>query len=223
MEEHEEILERLLGRYPALHSARTEILAAFQGMRECFLRGGKLLVCGNGGSSADAQHMVGELMKEFRRGRGLDPDFAEECRKLYPGEGLEKKLQPALPAIALGTNQAFATAYANDVCPEMVYAQEVFAYGRKGDVLLGFSTSGNSENVINAVKVARARKIVCIGAGGRSGGRLRALCDIYVELPAKENYLVQELTLPLYHAWCEMLESAFWPGGAFFDRDKAEG
>lgn len=223
MEEYEEILERLLQRYPVLHSAGREILAAFQEMRECFLRDGKLLVCGNGGSSADAQHMVGELMKEFRRGRALDPGFAAECRKLYPGESLEKKLQPALPAIALGTNQAFATAYANDVCPEMAYAQEVFGYGREGDVLLGFSTSGNSENVVNAAKVARARKIVCIGAGGRSGGRLKALCHIYVGLPAEENYQVQELTLPLYHAWCEMLESAFWPGEGIFCRDKAEG
>lgn len=223
MEEYEEILERLLQRYPALHGIRAEILAAFQEMRECFLRDGKLLACGNGGSSADAQHMVGELMKEFRRHRALDSRFGEECQKLYPGESLEKQLQPVLPAIALGTNQAFATAYANDVCPEMVYAQEVFGYGRKGDVLLGFSTSGNSENVINAAKVARARGIGCIGVGGRSGGRLRALCNVYVGLPEEENYLVQELTLPLYHAWCEMLESAFWPGGAFFYRDKAEG
>lgn len=216
MEEHEEILERLLQRYPTLHSIKAEILAAFQEMRECFLGDGKLLVCGNGGSSADAQHMVGELMKEFRRHRALDPDFAEECRTLYPGEGLERLLQPALPAIALGTNQAFATAYANDVCPEMAYAQEVFGYGRKGDVLLGFSTSGNSENVINAAKVARARGIGCIGVGGRGGGCLRTLCDVYIGLPQEENYLVQELTLPLYHAWCEMLESAFWAGGAVF-------
>lgn len=216
MEKYEEIWRGLEGRCPALHSVKGEILAAFQEMRECFLGGGKLLVCGNGGSSADAQHMVGELMKEFRCHRTLDSGFAEECRKLYPGEGLEEQLQPALPAIALGTNQAFATAYANDVCPEMVYAQEVFGYGRKGDVFLGFSTSGNSENVINGAKVARARGMGCIGVGGGSGGCLRALCDIYVGIPQEDAYLVQELTLPLYHAWCEMLESAFWAGGGDF-------
>ena len=181
-------------------------------MEGSFRGGGKLLVCGTGGSTADAQHIVGELMKEFRRRREPEPEFVKRCQSLYPGEGLEERLQAVLPAMAIGTNQALGSAYANDVCAEMAYAQEVYGYGRKGDILLGLSTSGNSENVVNAMKVANAMGICRIGVGGREGGRLRGLCDIYVALPEDETYLVQELTLPLYHAWCLMLESAFWPG-----------
>ena len=183
-------------------------------MRESFARGGKLLICGNGGSSADAQHIVGELMKELRLHRAVPEEFAAACRRLYPGQGLEEKLQGALPAIAIGVNPAFASAYANDVAPEMAYAQEVLGYGRPGDVLLGLSTSGNSGNVINAVKTARAAGLRCIGLGGLGGGMLRELCDVYVALPESETYLVQELTLPVYHAWCRMLEWAFWGGKA---------
>lgn len=211
MNEIEGIWEQLRRSYPALHRQREEVMGAFRMMEESFRQGGKLLICGNGGSAADAQHIVGELMKEFRHRRELEPEFIRQCQKLYPGEGLEERLQAVLPAIAIGTNQALYSAYANDVCAEMAYAQEVYGYGRKGDVLLGLSTSGNSENVVNAMKVARARGIGRIGVGGRNGGRLQDLCDIYVRLPEDETYLVQELTLPLYHAWCRMLESAFWP------------
>ena len=206
----EDILRQLVDRYPSLGSCEREIMEGFYEMKESFGQGGKLLICGNGGSSADAQHIVGELMKEFRIHRQVPEDFAEECRRLYPGEGLEDRVQGALPAIAIGVNQALASAYANDVSPEMAYAQEVFGYGRRGDVLLGLSTSGNSLNVVNAMKVARAAGLRCIGMGGESGGRLRELSHVYVALPERETYLVQELTLPVYHAWCRMLECAFW-------------
>ena len=206
----EVILTQLMERHPALKSCEKEIMEGFCEMKEGFERGGKLLICGNGGSSADAQHMVGELMKEFRLRRQVPEAFAKECRRLYPGEGLEDRVQGALPAIAVGVNQAFASAYANDVSQEMAYAQEVFGYGRRGDVLLGLSTSGNSRNVVNAVKVAKAAGLRCIGMGGRAGGSLRELCDVYVALPEQETDLVQELTLPVYHAWCRMLECAFW-------------
>ena len=206
----EEIWRELAERYPVLESCREEIMAAYQEMRGSFEQGGKLLVCGNGGSSADAQHIVGELMKEYKLHRKVPEGFAQNCRRLYPGQGLEEKLQGALPAIAIGVNQALASAYANDVAPEMAYAQEVLGYGRPGDVLLGLSTSGNSQNVLNAVKVARAAGLRCIGIGGQGGGRLRELSHVYVALPEDETYLVQELTLPVYHAWCRMLECAFW-------------
>lgn len=206
----EDILGQLMDRYPSLVSCEKEIREGFYEMKESFGQGGKLLICGNGGSSADAQHIVGELMKEFRIHRQVPEAFAEECRRLYPGEGLEDRVQGALPAIAIGVNQALASAYANDVSPEMAYAQEVFGYGRRGDVLLGLSTSGNSQNVVNAMKVARAVGLRCIGLGGESGGRLRELSHVYVALPERETYLVQELTLPVYHAWCCMLECAFW-------------
>lgn len=208
----EKILLELVERYPMLEGCREEIMEAYHEMRKGFEQGGKLLVCGNGGSSADAQHIVGELMKEFKLRRKVPEEFAQACRRLYPGQGLEERLQGALPAIAIGAHQALGSAYANDASPEMAYAQEVFGYGRRGDVLLGLSTSGNSENVINAVKVARVAGLRCIGMGGQGGGMLRELSDVYVALPEKETFLVQELTLPVYHAWCRMLEWAFWGG-----------
>lgn len=213
MDAVEEIWRGLAERYPILEVCREDIMEAYREMRKSFEQGGKLLICGNGGSSADAQHIVGELMKECVLPRQVPQAFARACRRLYPGQGLEGKLQGALPAIAIGTNQALASAYANDAAPEMAYAQEVFGYGRQGDVLLGLSTSGNSENVINAVKVARAAGLRCVGIGGQGGGMLRELSHVYVALPERETYLVQELTLPVYHAWCRMLEAAFWGDG----------
>lgn len=212
MEEVEEIWRRAAQRYPALTGCGAQIMEAYHEMRQGFERGGKLLICGNGGSCADAQHMVGELMKNNGRQRQVPPEFAQECRRLFPGDGLEEKIQGALPAIAIGASQAFESAYVNDASPEMAYAQEVFGYGRRGDVLLALSTSGNSWNVINAAKAARAAGLRCIGLGGRDGGKLRDLCHVYVALPEQETYLVQELTLPVYHAWCHMLECAFWGG-----------
>ena len=210
MDEVEGIWQGLAERYPVLEGCREDIMEAYHEMRESFARGGKLLICGNGGSSADAQHIVGELMKEFKLHRKVPEEFAQTCQRLYPGEGLEHGLQGALPAIAIGVNPALGSAYANDASPEMAYAQEVFGYGRRGDVLLGLSTSGNSQNVINAVKVAKAAGLRSIGLGGQGGGKLRELSDVYVALPKSETYLVQELTLPVYHAWCRMLEWAFW-------------
>jgi len=210
MDEVEGIWQGLAERYPVLKGCREDIMEAYHEMRESFARGVKLLICGNGGSSADAQHIVGELMKEFKLHRKVPEEFAQTCQRLYPGEGLEHGLQGALPAIAIGVNPALGSAYANDASPEMAYAQEVFGYGRRGDVLLGLSTSGNSQNVINAVKVAKAAGLRSIGLGGQGGGKLRELSDVYVALPKSETYLVQELTLPVYHAWCRMLEWAFW-------------
>ena len=206
----EKYLEELIRRYPVLAPVKENIHRAYQILEECYQEGGKLLVAGNGGSCADSEHIVGELMKELGLHRAVPEEFAAACRRLYPGQGLEEKLQGALPAIAIGVNPAFSSAYANDVAPEMAYAQEVLGYGRPGDVLLGLSTSGNSGNVINAVKTARAAGLRCIGLGGLGGGMLRELCDVYVALPESETYLVQELTLPVYHAWCRMLEWAFW-------------
>lgn len=206
----EDIWKQLAEQYPTLQDSKKEIMEAYYKMEISFRQGGKLLACGNGGSSSDAQHIVGELMKEFKLHRQLSEDFVKECRRRYPEEKLEERLQGALPAIALGVNPALGSAYANDVSPEMVYAQEVFGYGRPGDVLLGLSTSGNSLNVVNAIKVGKLVGMSCIGIGGQDGGELRKLCDVYVALPERETYLVQELTLPVYHAWCRMLECTFW-------------
>lgn len=205
-----EILEDLTVRLPKLNLCRESISLAFEALCGCFALGGKLMVCGNGGSGADAQHIVGELMKEFARKRELRGDLPVRLRQLFPEDRLETRLQAALPAVALGANQAFSSAYANDVDPEMVFAQELYGFGREHDILLALSTSGNSSNVLNAVKVAKAMGIQSIGICGRDGGMLRKLCDTCILLPETETYLVQELTLPVYHALCRMVEEHFW-------------
>lgn len=206
MTQAKEIMEQLLKRYPELEVCKEAIQDAYLVMKNSFENKGKLLICGNGGSNADAQHIVGELMKEFTKKRAHDKTFVEDCRATYPEENLENRLQAALPAIALGSCSVLTSAYANDVDPDMVYAQEVYGYGVKGDVLLGLSTSGNSANVVNAVKLAKLRGLNTVGIGGESGGIMKYLCDVYVALPEKETYKIQEFTLPVYHAWCRMLE-----------------
>ncbi|MGI6260447.1 MAG: D-sedoheptulose-7-phosphate isomerase [Acutalibacteraceae bacterium] len=205
-----EILEDLTVRLPKLNLCRESIAQAFELLCSCFALGGKLMVCGNGGSGADAQHIVGELMKEFARKREIQGDVPAKLRQLFPEDQLETRLQAALPAVALGVNQAFSSAYANDADPEMVFAQELYGFGKEHDILLALSTSGNSSNVLNAVKVAKAMGVQSIGICGGTGGRLKKLCDTCILLPETETYLVQELTLPVYHALCRMVETYFW-------------
>ncbi len=219
MSQAKEIMNQLLIRYPRLEECREDIWNAYVMMKESFSKQGKLLICGNGGSYADAQHIVGELMKEFTKRRGLDEGFAEACGSVYPEDHFETRLQAALPAIALGSSGVLTSAYSNDVDPSMIYAQEVFGYGVKGDVLMGLSTSGNSANVVNAVKVAKLRRLKTIGVGGQSGGKMKELCHVYVALPEKETYKVQELTLPVYHAWCMMLEEELFRNGRSNERN----
>jgi D-sedoheptulose 7-phosphate isomerase len=173
-------------------------------MEASFASGGKLLVCGNGGSAADADHIVGELMKGFYKKRSLP---AEEASKL--GE-YARYLQGALPAIALTQHAALSTAFLNDVNPEMGFAQQVYGYGRDGDVLLGISTSGNSKNVCNAVRVAMNLGIKTIGLTGRKGGRLSEISDVCIGVPADITADIQELHLPIYHTLCAMLEELFF-------------
>jgi len=208
----EQILESLLERYPSLLQIDAQIRAAYGLLKGCYEKKGKLLVCGNGGSAADSEHIVGELMKGFLQKRELDQRRQEDFRRL--GEDyrtISEKLQGALPAISLAHQSALNTAYANDVSPDMVFGQQVYGYGEGGrDVLLTMSTSGNSVNVVNAVKVAKAIGVASVGITGESGGRLKELCDVCIRLPEKETYKVQELTLPVYHALCAMLEEYFF-------------
>lgn len=157
-------LERLLERYPKLEGCREDILKAFLAMEDTFKKGGKLLICGNGGSAADSDHIVGELMKGFRKKRPLSQEKREKLGSL------SDHLQEALPAISLTGHQALSTAFLNDVAPDMVFAQQVYGYGRKNDSLLAITTSGNSENVLNAVKVAKALELKVIGLTGPQGG-----------------------------------------------------
>lgn len=205
-----DILNELIQRYPRLSCCRGEIDRAFHEWVSCFDRNGKLLICGNGGSEADSQHIVGELMKEFNQKRRLDGAFAEKLESMFPDEKLGQRLQAPLTALSLGCNQVLTSAYSNDVAPEMIFAQEVLGYGTENDILLALSTSGNSDNVINAVKVAKAMDLRCIGICGAGGGRLAKLCDICIVIPERETYLVQELTLPVYHALCRMTEAYYW-------------
>lgn len=206
----DDILEQLIARYPVLASCRNEILSTFNAWTSCFQSGRKLMICGNGGSSADSQHIVGELMKEFNQKRALEESFVRKLENTFPDDGLASRLQAPLPAIALGMNAVLTSAYSNDVAPEMIFAQEVYGYGKKGDILLGISTSGNSKNVVNALKVAKSMNIKCVGMCGENGGALKELCDICIVIPEKEVYLIQELMLPVYHALCRMVEAHYW-------------
>lgn len=198
-------LKRMTDRYPALESVRGQVGEAFEILRTSYENGGKLLVCGNGGSASDSEHIVGELMKGFYRQRPL-PDAEKEAI----GE-ISTFLQGALPAIALTGHPALSTAFLNDVKADMTFAQQVYGYGKAGDVLIALSTSGNSANVLHAATVAKARKLAVIGLTGRDGGRLREICDVCITVPAWETADIQEYHLPVYHTLCAMLEEYFFP------------
>ncbi len=197
-------LNRLTERYPALTPRRGEIEEAYRLLKQAYEGGGKLLVCGNGGSAADAEHIVGELMKGFCLPRPLGEAECESLGKLA------EKLQGALPAIALTGQTALSTAFANDVDPEMVFAQQVYGYGKPGDVLLCISTSGNAQNVLNAARVAGCKGMRVIGLTGKDGGRLKAFCDVCIIAPGASTAEIQEYHLPVYHTLCAMLEAAFF-------------
>lgn len=207
-----EMLEELIGRYPVLEPCRESIRQAYQALEECFLAGGKLLVAGNGGSAADSDHIVGELMKGFVKKRPLPDSLVQALKEADPQRGAElsQKLQGALPAIALTNHVALSSAFANDVDGILSYAQQVNGYGNRGDVFLGISTSGNAENVMYAAVTARAKGMKIIGLTGRDGGKLGAFADISIVVPKQETYQIQELHLPVYHALCLMLEKRFY-------------
>jgi D-sedoheptulose 7-phosphate isomerase len=181
-------------------------------MEECYEHDGKLLIAGNGGSAADSEHIAGELMKRFKTPRPVSEEFAAKLREIDPlrGEILAKNLECGLMAIPLVAHEALSTAYINDVDGLGVFAQQLFGFGRRGDVFLGISTSGNSKNVLSATVVARALGIKVIGLTGYDGGELSHVADIAVKVPETETYMIQELHLPVYHCWCLMLEERFF-------------
>lgn len=212
----DEKLEKNIGilvkRYPKLTLVRRDIVNAYRIFEECYENDGKLLVAGNGGSAADAEHIAGELMKRFKRPRPVPDEFARKLREADPkrGELLAGNLECALMAVPLVAHEALTTAYINDVDGLGVFAQQLYGFGRQGDVFLGISTSGNSENIINAAVVARAAGIKIIGLTGADGGVLAEIADVTVKVPETETYMVQELHLPVYHCWCLMLEEKFY-------------
>ncbi len=207
-------LDGLLARYPILTCVGGELAAGYDLLEQCYRAGHKLLIAGNGGSAADAEHMVGELMKGFRSRRSVPAFFGEKLRAVDPklGQALFENLEQPLRAIALVTHEALSTAYLNDRDPYGVFAQQVYGLGDPGDVFLGISTSGNSKNVLNAAVVAKAMGLTVLGLTGASGGALAALADLTVRVPETETYRIQELHLPIYHCWCMMLEERFFGG-----------
>jgi D-sedoheptulose 7-phosphate isomerase len=205
-------LDLLIDRYPALGTCRADIEAAFALLVRTFTAGGKLLVCGNGGSAADADHIVGELMKGFRRARRPSAEIAARLAGSDPelGPRLARRLQLGLPAVNLAAGSALSTAFANDEDPTLAFAQAVLGLGRPQDALLGISTSGDALNVIAAMATARVVGMATVGLTGASGGRLRGRCDVLIAVPASATFEVQELHLPVYHCLCAMLEDRFF-------------
>lgn len=205
-------LDRLTERYPVLGKCREDIYRAYEILKETYQDQGMLLVCGNGGSGADSEHIVGELMKEFAIRRPLPEEMQKKLREISPenGEILAGNLQGGLPAVPLTGNIALSTAYANDAVPELVFAQQVYGYRKKENSLLGISTSGNSKNVIYALETAKAAGMKTIGLTGRSGGEMKKLCDACICVPADDTPDIQELHLPVYHTLCLMIEEEFF-------------
>lgn len=205
-------IDKLLKRYPVLESCREDIINAYLIMEECYEHDGKLLIAGNGGSAADSEHIAGELMKRFKSPRPVPAEFAEKLRAIdhIRGKELAKNLERGLVAIPLVAHEALSTAYINDVDGLGVFAQQLYGFGRSGDVFLGISTSGNSKNVMNATVVARALGMKVIGLTGAKGGELAKVADVAVKVPEIETYMIQELHLPVYHCWCLMLEDRFF-------------
>lgn len=205
-------LENLIKRLPCLEICRSAIEQAFSILKECYSTGGKVLACGNGGSAADSEHIVGELMKGFLLKRKIRKEDTDRLIKLYTKEGriLAETLQGALPAISLVSHVSLNLAFINDVSPEMIFAQQVYGYGRQGDILIGISTSGCAKNVVNALKIAKAFELKTIGLTGESGGVMRGLCDVTITVPSSDTYIVQEYHQSVYHTLCAMIEYEFF-------------
>jgi len=203
-----QILHELLNRYSKLAYLEEAIKKAAETIIVTYRNGGKVLVCGNGGSCSDADHIVGELMKSFEGRRPLSAPLQEKLVELSPetGKMLAEKLQQGLPAISLTVHQSLITAIANDISGEVIYAQQVVGWGNPGDVLIGLSTSGNSQNVIDAMIVAKAKGLTTIGMTGETGGKMKDWSDILLNVPERRTAYVQELHLPVYHALCMIVE-----------------
>ena len=208
----DEHLAQLVQRYPDLADCLDDLGRALDLLAVCYRGGGKVLFCGNGGSAADCEHIVGELMKGYRQPRPLPAAVRQQIEEGLPENGayLADHLQGALPALSLVSQVGLATAYANDVAADMVFAQQVYGYGRPGDVVVGISTSGNSQNVIHALQVARAMGLTTLGFTGRYGGALKAACDVTIAVPQEDTAAIQEQHLAVYHALCGALEEMFF-------------
>lgn len=207
-------LDTLIERYPSLVTAAQAIIDTYNIIEECYISDHKLLIAGNGGSASDSEHIAGELMKSFKLPRPVSKEFGEALQKIDPvrGTALANSLEGGLMTIPLVAHEALSTAYINDVDGLGVFAQQLYGFGRPGDVFLGISTSGNSKNILNATVVARALGIKVIGLTGADGGELATISNVAIKVPETETYKVQELHLPVYHTLCLMLEDRFFGG-----------
>ncbi len=204
MKDSKMIFDELFERYPALEVCREEIYSSYTLLSDCYRYGGKVLACGNGGSAADTDHIVGELMKGFLLGRKITSPAVNGDDEIL------SHLQGALPAVSLNAHSALMTAFANDLSFDYAYAQQVYGLGNSGDVLIALSTSGNSPSVVNAVRAAKAKGIAAIGITGSKQSLLSEKCDVCIMLPETETFKIQELTLPVYHCLCAMLEADYF-------------
>ncbi|SKA62425.1 D-sedoheptulose 7-phosphate isomerase [Succinivibrio dextrinosolvens DSM 3072] len=205
-------IDSLVSRYPELSVCEMDIKKAYDILEDSYSHDGKLLIAGNGGSAADSEHIAGELMKRFKIPRPVPESFKEKLISVDPvrGELLSMNLERGLMAIPLVAHEALSTAYINDVDGLGVFAQQLYGFGRAGDVFLGISTSGNSKNVLSATVVARALGIKVIGLTGKNGGELANVSDVAIKVPATETFMIQEMHLPVYHCLCLMLEDRFF-------------
>ena len=201
-------MDGLLANYPQLSGCVDDIWKACELMENCCRRGGLIMTCGNGGSAADAEHIVSELMKGFKLKRPLNGEQRRALESVFPDDGtyLADSLQQGIPALSLVGQPALSSAFANDMVADMTFAQQVFVYGNPGDMLLALSTSGNSKNVVNACRVAKAFCVGTVGMTGEHGGRLRETCDVTIRVPARDTFRIQEYHLPVYHTLCAMIE-----------------
>ena len=208
------LIDQLCERYPSLTTVKPAIEEACNLLIACYAQGGKVLVCGNGGSCSDADHIVGELMKSFELKRPIQSAVQEKLAKIDPERGsyLGSHLQQGLPAISLTAHSALATAVSNDIDGTLIFAQQVIGYGKEGDVLIGISSSGNSQNVLDACMVAKAMNLKVIGLTGETGGKMKTYCDILINVPGRRTFMVQELHLPVYHVLCLAVEHHFFGG-----------
>lgn len=206
-QETKNIFEKLLLEYPSLKVCEEGVINTYNILLACFKDGGKVLVCGNGGSAADCEHIVGELMKGFNKKRELTSEQKALFKTVEHGDFIAERLQGALPAISLVSQTGLITAFCNDVAPELVFAQQVLGYLNENDVLIALSTSGNSKNVVFAAETAIALGGKVVSVTGMQGGALKAVSSETIMLPCEETYKIQELTLPVYHALCAMLEA----------------
>jgi phosphoheptose isomerase len=206
------LLDQLCRRHPLLKQIKESINKAARMIIGCYTAGGKLLVCGNGGSSSDSGHLVGELMKSFECERPLEDSFKKRLTEISGSRGkfLAGKLEHSLPAISLSAHTSLVTAICNDTDPNLVFAQQVIGYGMGKDVLIGISTSGNSQNVIDACITAKAMNLKVIGLTGRTGGKMKQYCDVLINVPEERTASVQELQLPVLHTICRIVENYFY-------------